>query len=455
MIKNIEISKISPHYANPRKDLGDLTELAESIKTNGIFQNLTVVPWFSQTTGVGADDPKQQEEMGYIVVIGHRRLAAAKLAGLTKVPCEISKMSYSEQISTMLLENMQRCDLTIYEQAQGFQMLLDLGESVNDIAQSTGFSETTVRRRVKLLEFDKEKFKDSVERGGTLMDYVEIDKIQDISTKNKVLEKIGTENFKWELKRAIDNENREANKVLLIAELGKFAKEVKSATGLSYVTGYLPSQDKKINVPSDVDTSEYYFLVTQYGCIDLYKKGANDNEVESQKNLEELAKTRELNEHRAALNEISKLAYQLRYKFVQEISNATAKKNISVIIEYLLQNILNDDGYVEIEDFATFFNVEINDEKDAEDEMVNSIIKNITAKPESQLLTMAYLMRESDNQTYYNYKNEHINNKALNAVYDFLEKLGYKMSEEESALRNGTHKLFVNLDNQNVDRGND
>lgn len=176
MIKNIEISRIHPHYNNPRKELGDLTELAESIKKTGILQNLTVVPWFSSTTGVGADDPKQQEEMGYIAVIGHRRLEAAKLAGLKEVPCVISNMSYNEQIATMLLENMQRNDLTMYEQAEGFQMMLDLGESVSDISEKTGLSTTTVRRRVKLLDLDKEKFRRSVERGATLNDYIELEK---------------------------------------------------------------------------------------------------------------------------------------------------------------------------------------------------------------------------------------------------------------------------------------
>lgn len=205
MIKNIEISRIRPHYNNPRKELGDLTELAESIKKTGILQNLTVVPWFS-STGVGAEDPTIQEEMGYIAVIGHRRLAAAKLAGLKEVPCVISDMSYSEQIATMLLENMQRNDLTLYEQAEGFQMMLDLGESVGDISEKTGLSTTTVRRRVKLLDLDKEKFRQSVERGATLNDYIELEKIEDVDLKNSVLEAIGTANFKWKLQSAIDKE---------------------------------------------------------------------------------------------------------------------------------------------------------------------------------------------------------------------------------------------------------
>ena len=73
LMTQLPVDKLFPHPDNPRKDLGDLTELADSIKANGIFQNLTVVP---------ADDSYET----FTVVIGHRRLAAAKLAGLSEVP---------------------------------------------------------------------------------------------------------------------------------------------------------------------------------------------------------------------------------------------------------------------------------------------------------------------------------------------------------------------------------
>lgn len=103
MITNINISKLRPHPNNPRKVIGDITELSDSIKKNGIFQNLTVIP---------TDD-----EM-YTIIIGHRRFAAAKEAGLQELPCAIVEMTEKEQLSTMLLENMQREDLTVLEQAE-------------------------------------------------------------------------------------------------------------------------------------------------------------------------------------------------------------------------------------------------------------------------------------------------------------------------------------------------
>ncbi|WP_353096345.1 ParB N-terminal domain-containing protein [Tissierella praeacuta] len=60
MIKFIEIEKIYSHPDNPRKELGDLTELAESIETSGILQNLTIIPWFS----VGNRRETCQDEYG-------------------------------------------------------------------------------------------------------------------------------------------------------------------------------------------------------------------------------------------------------------------------------------------------------------------------------------------------------------------------------------------------------
>ena len=153
-LQYIEVTSLSPHPDNPRKEIGDVSELTESIKQNGILQNLTVVP--NMVTGNITGETWQR---GYMVIIGHRRLAAAKAAGLKKVPCVVADMTPKEQLQTMLLENMQRSDLTVYEQAQGFQLMLDMGSTVEEIAEKSGFSQTTVRRRVKMMELDQEKLR--------------------------------------------------------------------------------------------------------------------------------------------------------------------------------------------------------------------------------------------------------------------------------------------------------
>lgn len=95
----LSVDKLHPHPDNPRKDLGDLTELTDSIKANGVFQNLTVVP----------------EGDGYTIIIGHRRCAAAKAAGLTEVPRIVTEMSEREQLQTMLLASVIVSVIGLYE----------------------------------------------------------------------------------------------------------------------------------------------------------------------------------------------------------------------------------------------------------------------------------------------------------------------------------------------------
>lgn len=82
----IGIDHIHTHPENPRKDLGDLTELAESMKKQGCLQNLTVVP--------------VEEQPGeYYALIGNRRHGASKLAGLEELPCRIAEgLSRKEQL---------------------------------------------------------------------------------------------------------------------------------------------------------------------------------------------------------------------------------------------------------------------------------------------------------------------------------------------------------------------
>lgn len=443
----IDINKIEPHPDNPRKDLGDLTELAESIKTNGVLQNLTVVPWFSEITGVGCDDPKQQEEMGYRVVIGHRRLAAAKLAGLTEVPCVISNMKLREQVATMLLENMQRSDLTVYEQAQGFQMMLNLGDSVNDIASRTGFSETTVRRRVKLLDLDQNKFKESTKRGGTLQDYMELDKIKSTDRKNAVLDKIGTPNFQNELKRAIDEEAQEARTAEWIEALSAFATQVDSTDGYRNVGYYYASSKPDVERPEDADTTEYFFNVGKYGSIYLMKK---ESAAAPQENPEERKKKERLEFRRTKLKEATERAFNLRKEFVQNVTASTIKKHIAEITAFSAMEKIESYANLDDDRFLEFLGIEFGEDEELTYDMVSEAVSKA---PERSLLMMLYCESDDDgNEGYFQYYDaEHTENESLDRLYDLLEKLGYEMSDEERALRDGTHELFHETTEENHD----
>lgn len=289
-ITNIACRRLHPHPDNPRKELGDLTELAASIRENGIFQNLTVIPGHYMTAeeyadSVAADGGSRQSAMAvwnpkimwssddYTIIIGHRRAAAAQQAGLFEVPCVVVEMDEREQLQTMMIENMQRTDLTTYEQAQGFQLMLDLGDTVEQVASKSGFSQSTIRRRVKLLSLDRDAFRRAELRGATLSDYAELDKIESVEGKNKALEALGTQNFRRVMQDILEKQKWEHRKAEWIAELKKFAVEDPSVNYQTHehVTGYSKwNITKDVVVPEDADHVQYFYKVGDIQ-IDLYK----------------------------------------------------------------------------------------------------------------------------------------------------------------------------------------
>jgi ParB family chromosome partitioning protein len=141
MSQAVSIMRIRPWPGgNVRADLGDLTELAESIRAQGILQPLVVQP-----------HPGRHGQ--FAVLAGHRRLAAARLAGLGEVPVEIRPASGpAAAVEIMLVENCQRRDLGAVERAEAMGRLRDAGYTATTIAARTGLSLSTVTNSLALLE---------------------------------------------------------------------------------------------------------------------------------------------------------------------------------------------------------------------------------------------------------------------------------------------------------------
>lgn len=420
MIENIGIAWIDPHPDNPRKDLGDLTELVASIKANGILQNLTIV----------------KAAVGYRVVIGHRRLAAAKIAGLLEVPCAISDMDYKQQLATMLTENMQRSDLTVYEQAKGLQMLLDFGESMDNIAKQTGFSETTIRRRVKLLELDQDKLKQAMGRSATLQDYVDLEQIKSLESRNYVLESIGTSDFRWKLKAAIDQEKKDQYKAALIEKLKTFAVEIKNRNGyqavkyLSCANSAGTNELEKI-IPADAGEKEYFFLVGSYE-VGLYEK-----EAKTKGETLEQERSRKMQERREKLAEINGRAFQLRREFAKDFR--PTKKQAAIIMEFAARAIMGK-GSNWLRNEYLLELLEIEPPKGAI--TFESFQEAFDASPERVLFVAAYGNLDSPNERFSNWQGKHERNGSLETVYDIFEQLGYQISHEELQLIDGTHEIY-------------
>lgn len=432
-LQSININKIYPHPDNPRKDLGDLTELAESIKVRGILQNLTLVP-------------RPEKEGEFLSVIGHRRLAAARLAGLTEVPCVVSDMDHREQVATMLLENIQRSELTPIEQAQGFQMMMDLGETITGISEKTGFSDGTIRKRLNLVKLDQKKLQESFLRGGTLMDYAELEKLQSEKLKNKVLEHIGTDNFKWQLRNAIEEEGKPVRKAELLKELKEFAQPCKNSNGLSYVNGFYNFNKNNWKKPSDANKMEYFYLV-EGNNITLYKKEPKASPKKKS------AAEKAFAEREAQLKDLTKRAYESRYEFVKGFN--AGKKSQKEIMAFVMQKLLIY-GRAELDDLLEMLNIEKpkrNEESvmgytEQENHKRDLIQEKYEKQPERVSLMAAYLGRsDSKTEGYYfseswNNKIKHRKNDKLDNIYDTLISLGYEISDEEQQLRDGSHELF-------------
>ena len=133
-IKLINTSLIDPHPDNPRKNIGDVTDLAASIKANGLLTPLSVV----------------SNGERYMVIAGHRRLAACKQAGIGAVPCFVLDLDPLQQLEAMVTENCQREQLTVLEEADAIQGMLALGATTAGVAHRLGRSVDYVRDRAKV-----------------------------------------------------------------------------------------------------------------------------------------------------------------------------------------------------------------------------------------------------------------------------------------------------------------
>lgn len=438
MLREINVNKLYPHPQNPRKDVGDVSELADSIKSQGIFQNLTVIKG-------GAGVPEGVE--GYTVIIGHRRLAASKLAGIETVPCSVVEMDEKQQVATMLLENMQRTDLTAYEQAQGFQMMLDLGETQKSIAEKTGFSPATVSQRLQLTKLDQTLLQKASSKQITIVDLNKLNKIDDVKKRNLLLKLIGTSNFDNEYRKILSNQEREKahnawREVLTKAGLQEIKYSDIWGGKYSSCKRFYISPITKSNAKEYVKADDEKYFAFNHDSV-YFKKDVGV----VRKTKEELAaeKLREANNVRIQkLKDITKRAYELRRDFILSISDSAAKKVMPAIIEMNIRrhwdNVFNYYTEYKTSNFTTDESVKKNGD-------YSVIAEIVTDNPYQTFLRHTYAL-SGDNATWTYidaYDGAYSSNKRLDSIYDFCIKLGYQMSDEEKQLKDGTHELFKKI----------
>lgn len=462
---NLMISHLHPHPKNPRKNLGDLAELTESIKKNGIMQNLTVIP------GYYDEDAFINSEEEYTVIIGHRRLEAARAAGLCDVPCRIYKnLPENDQIATMLEENMQRNDLTVYEQAQSFQLMLDLGETVDTLSEKTGFKKTTIYHRLNIAKLDQNVLKEKEEKEGfqlTISDLIELEKVKDIKTRNKILEEAtGPNDLRFKADQAAKAEKRE----ILEADAEKILKErgLKEGTTSNrwdgkYDTLYRHNMTENDNtnvfvIPEEIDEQieEGAVYLISYGEVTILnpKPSSNDEDNDEEEAPEAESewekRKRERQEREEQYHAIRDPLDRKTHDFVMDIIidklDDIEEKEILGYCESMLKVIMkydSDTSFLSWEDLIKFITGSDKWDFDTEEEFEEEVSKRENMPLHHKLLVVMAATMKNMNLLRYDGEYPIEIGRTLLMGYDILERWGWTYTDDERLILNGNHDLYV------------
>ena len=445
-IENINMHSIYSHPDNPRKNLGDISELTESIKKNGVMQNLTVMEghW---------DESNNWCEDGFTLLIGHRRCAAAKMAGIETMPCRIVKsMTKKEQVAIMLEENMQRNDLTIWEQAQGFQMMLDLGETEDTIAEKTGFSRTTVKHRLNIAKLDSDLLN---EKNGdeafqlSLTDLYALEQLEDIELRNKILkEASSSKELLWRTKQAnqeIKRTKRAEDIIRLLEDAGlkpapkKVENEMYSGKWESVKVFSLDADDIPKIKKKEVEGCMY---IKWYREVKVIKEKKKDNEPKTPQELENMKRK----EDAQKIKEIAKEMAGQREECIRSILSGKTSplKNTEKVMEKLWNTLVFANGYIGKISMARFL---LNTKKNwydlSEQEKQESLETVEKQSLLHQLMITAFIATQDLTLCDYNnsYKNDA--GKAVTAITEALSEYGFAYAEEEQyKIMEGSHPLY-------------
>lgn len=204
-IQEVALDSIRDHPRNLRREIGDVGELAESMKTFGVLEPIVLAPALDA-------------EGGLVLIGGHRRRAAARQAGLSTIPADIRRDLDSEakQMLAMLVENGRRRDLSPIEEAHGYQQVLDLGEfTAAKIGKAIGVPTARIKGRVALTtlpEALQEKIhaaQISLTEAEALAEFAD-----DATTMKRLLRDVGSYNFKF----TVEQERRARERAAAVAQ---------------------------------------------------------------------------------------------------------------------------------------------------------------------------------------------------------------------------------------------
>lgn len=231
VIRNIPLQKIITNEQQPRKDFGELADMADSIKEKGILEPILIRPKDGQ----------------FEIIAGERRFKAAEIAGLTEIPCIEYDIADNEALEISIIENIQRKDLTIYEQAFSLKALSEIyGYTHQDIGKKIGKSRVTVSELIRVSDLPEDIIKRCMELNITSKTFLlELVKLERIERMREVLNNYSEEPFS----RDTIKEQRKAEE----EQPDDASKEEKPHTPSLRVYKFnVASEDKAIKIKFDI-----------------------------------------------------------------------------------------------------------------------------------------------------------------------------------------------------------
>lgn len=347
----------------------------------------------------------------------------------------------------MLEENMQRNDLTIYEQAQGFQMMLDLGETEETIADKTGFSKTTIKHRLNIAKLDqgliKEKEKDECFQL-SLSDLYALEKISDVETRNRVLKEASNhQQLVWKVENAVAEAKRKENAEAIIAMLVELG--VKQAPKKAENEIYTNKWNRVKEIPLNKDVPE---KITLKGKELYYLRYCNSiwvikKSVKKKTESEYEIKRKQIDANKKTINAKAKQAAAQMKEFTRKYVNNelhTAKEQ--PWYKEALWEMMLERGVCVSKDRIVGFLLNKNSwEVSGEDrESTKETISKM--KMFQQMLCCLMYDVPTELADYYGYYNQDKGGQIM-AIYDFLMQLGFTFYDDEyERILDGVHELY-------------
>ena len=336
-------------------------------------------------------------------------------------------------------------------------MMMDLGYSAKDISEKTGFSETTVGRRLKMAQLDKKTFQAAVGKQITVDVLDQLGKIEDIEKRNELLATYGDNNFEWQMNRAI--KQQQADKVWPAAQrmIENHEPKLKQIPESERTKLYYGSWKKLYNQELELDkwdgkhnfipdTEDQLYWMKNGLDIEFYIKEKKEKKEQEKKTPEQIEKEKRISLAWKTAERAQGTATELRRAFVREMK--VTPKNAMEMMQWALiaavscmicyqtptQRLRKEipiKSYNIHEELQEIRDWLMETSQHRWPELILKFFEGETA-PEK----IGYVSGGSYEMP------KHQEHKKLDLCYEWLTQFGYRMSDEEIRLMSGEHECF-------------